>query len=361
MKILDFKKLQSVVAHKSFFKIAALAVILLVVFKNLAHHIQETSSKQTIIPIVVQLPLSAYTPVLKVSGFTQPITSAVLKSNFKTIVASILVQKGREVSKDEVILELSSPEIEKRLVEATARYNHKLAEYEASKKLMQKSFKSGNNHLQTKADLEQARANLQAAETDAFELKVRALADGYLEECYVQVGNTICPHDKLVNLVYKDAVQVRSYVSEEIIGSLNIGMHALVKVCDHEFMAEISGLSTVADPQTRNFYVDLTIVKPEHRLAYGATADVTLLLPQRQGFWINASALTLDDDGMLGVKVLENSKVVFLPVKLTSMTAQGAYIENNTNTTNLDLISYGGEFFLPGQTPTVHLQKIPNL
>ncbi len=359
MRTFDFKKLQLIVTHKSFFKVAGLVVILLIVFKNLAQNIQENPVKQTIIPIVMQLPLSTFTPVLKVSGFTKPLTSGILKANFKAAVASVLIQKGRAVSKGDVIIELSSPEIDKRLIEATSRYNHKLAEYESAKKLSQKSFTSKNNYLASKADLEQARANLQQAETNVQELKVTALAAGYLEECYVQVGHTIFPEDKLVNLVYKGAVQIRSYVSEAIIESLSIGMAARVNVAGHAYAAKVSGLSTVADPQTRNFYVDLTLINAGQPLAYGATADVTLLLPPCQGFWINPSALTLDDGGVLGIKVLENTKVVFLPIKLTSLTDQGAYIESDLQ--NLALIAYGGEFLLPGQTPTVSWQRIPSL
>ena len=358
MKFLNLNKLKVIITHKSFFKLVTLFLVLFIVFKNLTNQTQQISSKQELIPIAKQLQLSTYTPSINVSGFIKPRDFGILKANFKAVVDKVIIQKGRFVKKGDLILELNNSEIEKRLTEAASRYDHKLAEYKSNENLSRKSFTSKNNYLASIADLKQAKANFQKAETDALELKVTAPDDGYLEECYVHVGDTVFAQDKLVNLIYPGPVHVRSYVSEEVIEKLSIGMQARINVANHDYMGQIYGLSRVADPDTRNFYIDLILENP-NCLNYGVTAEVTLLLPQRQGFWINASALTLDDNGILGVKVLENSKVVFLPIKLTSITENGAYIEHDSS--QLNLIAYGGEFLMQGQTPEVNWQKASSL
>lgn len=359
MKRFNFKNLKVIVEHSSFWKISGIIIACFTVFRNFSDHTKDTSQRQSIIPIAIHLSATQYNPILKLSGHTKPMNHGILKANFKAVVDNVLIQKGRPVKKGALILMLSNPEIEKRFIEAKSRYKQRLAEYEAAKKLTQKALKSENTYLATKADYELAVANLHKAETDANELEVTAPEDGYLEECYVHVGDTVLASDKLVQIVYEHAEQVRLYVSEDNIGLLKIGMKANIDIADNQYFGEISGISKMADINTRNFYVDLTVNTNTNSFPYGATAEASISLPTRKGFWINASALTLNDDGVLGVKILENNKVAFVPVKLSSLMEDGAYIEYDAP--SLELISYGGEFLLPGQTPVVHWQKNPTL
>lgn len=359
MKKFNFKNLKIIASHPSFWKVGGVILTCIIVLRNFSNHTKHVPPRQSIVPIAVQLPATQYNPVLKLSGHTKPMNQGVLKANFKAVVAKVLIQKGRVVKKGDVFLVLSCPEIEKRFIEAKARHKQKLAEYEAAKKLTRKALKSENTYLETEADYELAVANLYKAETDANELKVTAQEDGYLEECYVHVGDTVLASDKLVQVIYEHADQVRLYVAEDNIGLLKIGMKANVNIAHHQYLGEVSGISKMADAGTRNFYVDLTIKTNTNSFPYGATAEARVELPPRKGFWINASALTLNDDGVLGIKILENDKVAFVAVKLSSLTEEGAYVEYDASV--LRLISYGGEFLLPGQTPVVHWQKNPTL
>lgn len=358
MKLENLKKLKAFVINTSFLKLISFGIVLMIVFKHFSSSNIQNQVKQAVLPIAMKIPVSNYVPNVKVSGLLIPGNTGVIKANFKALVSKVFIKKGREVKKGEIILELKNDEIEKRLVEAKARYVHKHAEQEAYQKLAKKSYTSPNDYLAIVADLEQAKTNLQKAEIDASELIVRALDNGYLEECYVHEGDTIFAEDKLVNVIYPEATYVRSYVSEEIIEKLSIGMDVRVNIANKEYNGVIYGLSKVADPVTRSFYVDTTIGNLSS-VNYGATAEVTFMLPSRHGFFINASALTLDDKGVLGVKALNDSSVIFLPVQLNAMTEQGAYVECDCK--ELSLIVYGGEFLLPGQTPEVSWQKTPSL
>lgn len=359
MKLNTLKQLIPLVTHKSFLKLLFLFVVLMVVLKNLKSPEHQTIVKQTILPIAMKIYATNYTPQIKVSGFLNPENTCVTRVNFKAVVNKVLIKKGRAVKKGDIILELKSDEIEKRLFEAKARYAHKEAEHQAYHKLSAKSIVSQHDYLSIIADLEQARANLQKAETDADELKVKAWQDGHLEECYVHKGDTVFAQDKLVNIIYPEMTYVRSYVSEEIIEKLSIGMNVKVNIGNKEYQGKVYSVSKFADPITRSFYVD-TIVDNLDSENYGSSAEITFMLPQKRGFFINASALTLDDEGVLGVKALKDNLVIFLPVQLNSITEHGAYIECGDGV-ELALITYGGEFLLPGQTPEIIWQKTPTL
>lgn len=355
MKKITLSSLKQVLVHPSFFKVAGIVIVLMLVLKHFSNHLAISPAKQVLVPIVTEISATWYAPVLRVSGVTKPLNHGVVKANYKAMVQKILIQKGQRVKKGDVIMVLSSHEIEKRFSEIQARYKHKLAEYESAKKLTQKAFKSENTFLEIQANLEEAVAKLHKAQTDTEELTLVASEDGHLEDCFVHEGDTVFRQDKLVKIVYNGASQVRVFVGEDKVSTLKVGMKASVKLGDENYNAQITGLSNFADPETRNFYVDLTIEKTSDELSYGATAEVVISLPMRKGFWINASSLTMDDEGIVGIKILENELVKFIPIKLSAFNEKGAYIECDAST--LALIAYGGEFLLPGQKPKVHWQK----
>jgi multidrug efflux system membrane fusion protein len=59
------------------------------------------------------------------------------------------------------------------------------------------------------------------------------------------------------------------------------------------------------------------------------------------------SVLTLDDDGVLGVRSVENNIVAFHPVTILKDTREGVWVTGLP--ASIDIITIGQEFVLPGQ------------
>ena len=111
MKLADFKKLKVFVAHKSFLKLVFLGLVLMIIFKNLTSVNQQNRIKQAILPVVMNITATSYTPSVKVSGFLRPEKMCAVKANFKAVVSKVYIKKGRDVKKGDLILELKSDEI----------------------------------------------------------------------------------------------------------------------------------------------------------------------------------------------------------------------------------------------------------
>src|SRR3989338_10621115 len=121
--------------------------------------------------------------------------------------------------------------------------------------------------------MEKAKADLQKIQNDAADLQIKADEDGYLEECFVNKGNTVFAQDKLISFVYDRPAQIRVYVSEENINFLKQGMQAKIKSGNQVLTAKITGISTVADMQTRNFYVELDFDEKTDLATFGTTVQ----------------------------------------------------------------------------------------
>ena len=99
MKLVNLQTLKALVAHKSFLKLVFLGLVLMIVFKNLTSVNQQNRTKQVILPIVMNIASSSYTPSIKVSGFLKPENMCAVKANFKAVVNKIFIKKGRDVKK----------------------------------------------------------------------------------------------------------------------------------------------------------------------------------------------------------------------------------------------------------------------
>lgn len=355
------QKIKKIVSHASFFKLAFIVIFCVVALKHIPSSEKNKNSASKFIPIVMKLSSNEFTPSLKISGFTKTIDQGIVSSKIQAVVKKIHIKQGHKVTKNTLLVTLHSLEIENNLSAAKSNFEHKVAEFKAAQKLNQKKFYSENSLLAAKADLDKAQADLQKAENEAADLHITATADGYLEECFVNTGDTVFPRDKLVKFISDSATQIRAYVSEDNIVKLKDGMKAKVTANGKEFEATVSGIAAIADPQTRNFYIDLSLPENTDISQFGITVQVDVFLKPSKGFWINSSALTLNDEGELGVKVLNTDNTVsFQPVSFWQLSKEGAYIESNSEF--LDIIIYGGEFLNIGQKVlNIHRQEIPSL
>jgi multidrug efflux system membrane fusion protein len=355
------KSLKEVVAHSSFFKLALLAILCSVTLKHISTPQKNEVTGLSVTPIVTTLSPNEFIHSLKMPGSTKTIKQGVISSKIQAIVKKINIKQGHKVNKGDLFLSLYNLEIENTLNAAKSNLEHKEAEFKAAQKLNQKKFYSENSLLAAKADLDKARVELQKAENDAADLQIIAPEDGYLEECFVNTGDTVFPKDKLIKFVSKDNIhQVRAYVSEENIVKLKNGMKAKITAGEKIFEAVITGIATISSTDTRNFYVELDLKEHTEITQFGTTVQVEIFLEPTKGFWINASALTLNDEGELGIKVLKNNVVDFQPVPFWQLSKEGAYIESDLS--SLDVIIYGGEFLNVGQkVANVQRQETPSL
>jgi len=91
-----------------------------------------------------------------------------------------------------------------------------------------------------------------------------------------------------------------------------------------KIFGEVSFISRSADKVTRTFQIEVTVPNEDLSVSAGQTADITISAQGTLAHLLPGSALTLNDSGTLGLRVLGDANTVrFVPVTLIRDTVQG--------------------------------------
>jgi multidrug efflux system membrane fusion protein len=136
-------------------------------------------------------------------------------------------------------------------------------------------------------------------------------------------------------------------VAEGDIAKAKTGLDATVTtVTGDTVKGKVSYISSVADNATRSFQAEIEIPNEDFAIRDGITATAIVEVGTLPGHLLPQSVLTLDDDGVLGVRTVEDGKVAFYPVTVVSDTRDGAWVSGLPETA--EVITVGQESVTSG-------------
>ncbi len=267
------------------------------------------------------------------------------------LVISEPLRRGTVVSKGDVLCKLDIGTREAELAEAEARLAEAEAEFNAADRLSTRGYASETQAIATKAALEAAQAGVRRVMLDLERLTIRAPFDGILESDSAELGSLLSTGGVCATVIDLSPIKVSGFVSETEVGALSVGQPAVAHLIDgsvHE--GNISYIARSADPETRTFRVEVTVPNDNDSIRDGMTAEIRISLPPVHAHMIPQTALTLDDDGRLGIRAVEDGKVVFHPVQILRDRSDGIWLAGLPD--ELDVIVRGQEFVRAGGAVT---------
>lgn len=210
-----------------------------------------------------------------------------------------------------------------------------------------KAARSGLDSLQ--AAVETAQATVQRANTEIDRLTVVAPFSGLLETdtaelgTLLQGGNALC-----ATIIQLDPIKLVGFVPETQVNRIEDGALGGARLTDgSEVTGRVTFLSRSADPVTRTFRVEVTVPNPDLSIRDGQTAEILIASDGALAHLLPSSALTLDDGGRLGVRIVTaEDTALFKPVTLLRDTADGIWVTGLSETENVILV--GQEFVIDG-------------
>lgn len=283
-------------------------------------------------------------------GRTEPNRQVVLKAETMGRVAAIEAERGRRVAEGQRIVELAEDDRPARLAEARALLAQRDVEFKASRTLVERGVRADNQHAVARAQLDAARAMVTRMEVEMRRTVVRAPFAGVLDERPVELGQYLKDGDTVATLVDLDPVIVVAHLTEADRARVRIGQSGRAKLATgQEIEASVRFLAANADPATRTFRVELEAANPDLAVIGGITAEVLLAVENVQAHRITPALLSLDEQGVIGIKTVETGdKVVFHPVRILEDGPDGMWVAGLPD--RIRLISVGQEFVRSGQT-----------
>jgi multidrug efflux system membrane fusion protein len=136
-------------------------------------------------------------------------------------------------------------------------------------------------------------------------------------------------------------------VSEHDVASIKPGDPASATLVTGETVqGHVRFIGNRADTTTRTFRLEVELPNPDARLRDGVSADIHLPVRNLKAMKISPGILVLNDNGVVGVRTVENSIVRFRPVQIVSDGPDGMWVSGLENGTVA--ITVGQEFVSEG-------------
>jgi len=283
------------------------------------------------------------TRTITVNGRTAPARIVDINAETDGRIVSTGRERGDRLNRGDVIVRLDERDRSARLAQATATVKQRELEFSAREKLLGDSYVSEAQLQEAAALLEAAKAELTRSELDIDYMLVRAPFDGALQERHVEIGDFVKRGDPIATFVDDRTLIVSASISEYDAHYIVKGKEGSAELATGEIVTGvIRYMAPVADEATRTFTVELAIDNADGVYRAGMTAR--LMIPGETVFAqrVSPSLLTLDDQGNLGVKTLNDAGVVeFHRADIVMSSSDGIWIAGLPHVTTLITVGQG--------------------
>jgi multidrug efflux system membrane fusion protein len=270
--------------------------------------------------------------------------------------------RGSLVAEGDVLCELdpgtraaSLSEARARVTEAGARLDEAQTNFETATRLSEGGYRAQNQVTTAEAALEAARAGVeaaqagvQAAEAELERLTITAPFGGVLEENSAETGALLSAGGLCATVIQLDPMLFVGYAAEAQVDRLAVGALAGARLSNGtEVVGQVTFLARAADAATRTFRVEISVPNPDLAIRDGMSADIAIAAQATRGHLVPGSALTLNDDGAIGLRLVdETNRATFAPVTVLRDAPQGFWVTGLPN--EADVIVVGQEYVTDG-------------
>jgi multidrug efflux system membrane fusion protein len=242
-----------------------------------------------------------------------------------------------------------APEAEARVAESEAMLAESRIVDTAATRLGESGFASQRNVVAARAGVEaslagvqaamsgvdSARAGIQAAqatvatvEKEIERLEILTPFEGLLESDTAELGTLLQPGDLCATVIQLDPIKLVGFVPEVEVDKVVVGAGARARLASgRQVQGRVTFLSRASDAETRTFRTEVAVPNADLAIRDGQTAEIVIASDGRDAHLLPQSALTLDDDGGLGVRLVgEGSIVRFAAVGLLRDTPDGVWV-----------------------------------
>jgi len=315
------------------------------------------AKEQKLTMVEVQRLQSSQFPLqVRVRARTEANRQVDLRAEVVGRVSRLPLEKGSLVKAGDVICEIAAEDRPLRLAETQAAVTQAQLEYDGSLRLKSGGYQSKTAIAGAKTRLQTAKANLQRRQLDVANLKIRAPFDGVVNTRPVELGDYLKSGDVCAHIIDLDPIVLRGEVSEANISSLKVGGLAQASLRTGEQVeGKIRYIGRESNTNTRTFPIEVEVANPDAKLLSGITSQMVLPVANVEAFHIPASLLSLDDEGKVGVRIVDEMKVVqFYTVDIIGDDGDGVWILGLPEASLL--ITVGQEYVSRGEKVTYRMK-----
>ena len=273
------------------------------------------------------------------------------------------------------------PETQAKLDEAEARLTEAKINFNAANKLSEGGYASETRVASAKAavraaeasiasatagfdstrsKIQSAEASVAIAKKEIERISLTAPFDGILETDTAELGTLLQPGALCAKIIQLDPIKFVGFVPETELGRIIKGSTATAKLINgQEIQGTVTFISRSADQTTRTFRVEIEADNADLLISKGQTSEISIASDGTQAHLLPQSALTLDDNGTLGVRTVDDkSQVVFFATDIIRDTMKGVWLKGLPE--KAKVIVLGQEYVTDGVEVQQVFQEVQN-
>ncbi len=284
-------------------------------------------------------------------------------SEISGLVGMVYFEEGQRIKKGQILVELGSEILRKRLQATTASFEQSLAELEIAgidlkrrQKLLKKKSISKQSYDENRFQvigLEKRAASLKAdVERLEIELEkkiIRAPFDGIVIKRHVDRGEWISEGETVAVIGSDDTIDIVAEVPQRFIQYIKNGMQVSITANSSNFVGAVIAIVPRGDVATRTFPVKIRSPN-DHTLIEGMSARVTLPTGKITPALIVPRDAVISKFGQIVVYAVVDSKSNMIPVQIVGYDGLSAGVESQGLAEDMLVVVDGNERLQNGQT-----------
>jgi len=289
-------------------------------------------------------------------GRTEADRNVFIAAETTGIIENIYFEKGEEVKKGDIICKQSVDARKAKVDEANALMRQRELEWQASKTLVEKGYRSQTQLAASSAAYDASKALVKQMEQELDNINIRAPFDGIFNEKLAEIGDFLSIGKPCGKVVDYNPIKITAQVSEKEILNVKIGLNGIANLSTGE---KVEGLvtyvSNTADPATRTFRIEMEVENNNSNYKDGLTAEIFIPVKEINGHLIPPSSLTLNEEGQVGVRHIVNKNIAqFSKVEILGDEDEYVWIAGLPE--KVTIITVGHEFVSSGDFVNYKLQ-----
>lgn len=302
----------------------------------------------------------SYVEQILVRGRSQAYRHVEVRAEQTGRIVNDPVPRGARVEAGDLLCEIAVDDREVNLQEARARREQAEFEYNAALDLQQRDLQSDVAVAQFRAALESAKAAVTRAEIALNNTRIVAPFAGVVENRTVEMGDLLNVGNVCASVLDDSPMLLVGLVPEQEVARINVGARVTGRLLNGDVVrGQVTYLAGAADPISRSYRIEAEVNADQPTIRDGITTEIFVDATEVIAHRIPSSSLTLDDNGNIGVKLIDsNNEVYFRNVTIvgddTNQLNPGIWVTGLNGT--VTLVTVGQEIVFPGQVVVANFE-----
>ena len=261
-------------------------------------------------------------------------------------------KNGDYVNAGQVIIAIDNQAARANAMSASSNYEAARINYEKYRTLYNKRLVTETEYLNAKTNYDSARANLQTANDSNSKSVIRTNINGVLANLNIERHQQVAAGQSLFTLVNESEMILEVGVSPQIVGKIQVGTTAKVKIdeLNKEVEGEVYEISGAAQNATRQFLVKIKMQNSGKELKSGMYGTASIDTGAEEGVVIPKESIVVRGVEQI-VYIIKDGKAVAIPIKIVNQNETYASVTGEG-------LAVGSELVVDGQNVVQDGEKV---